>query len=163
MPRQEAFLNAAEWCTLPQTQYYCFIPLYLAAAPSNHTRSGFSYFFSKNSLSRAIVSSIARLINAVADSPHSAAWAWITSTQSFIRIFTAQIIIDIKILRCYNTTNRMNNSLCTLHSFIMRQMRIVNYSATSYRASCFNHRCLAIRNVLPSLTQCPQALGWASS
>lgn len=39
----------------------------------------------------------------------------------------------------------------------------VNYSATSYRASCFNHRCLAIRNVLPSLTQCPQALGWASS
>lgn len=61
-------------CTLPQTQYYCFIPLYLAkAAPSNHTRSGFSYFFSKNSLSRAIVSSIARLINAVADSPHSAA------------------------------------------------------------------------------------------
>ena len=27
-------------------------------------------------------------------------------------------------------------------------MNVVNYSATSYRASCFNHRCLAIRNVL---------------
>ena len=43
------------------------------------------------------------------------------------------------------------------------ELIVVNYSATSYRASCFNHRCLAIRNVLPSLTQCPQALGWASS
>lgn len=35
----------------------------------------------------------------------------------------------------------------------------MNYSATSYRASCFIHHCLVTRNASLSLTQCPQALG----
>lgn len=39
----------------------------------------------------------------------------------------------------------------------------MNYSATSYRASCFTHYCLTTRNASLSLTQCPQALGLDSS
>ena len=34
---------------------------------------------------------------------------------------------------------------------------LVNYSATSYRASCFNHRCVWPHKENKRLTQCPQA------
>ena len=40
---------------------------------------------------------------------------------------------------------------------------LVNYSATSYRASCFNHRCVWPHKENKRLTQCPQALCHFSS
>ena len=81
-------------------------------------------------------------------------------TGSFITSKQKYIILD----KITNPTKRLNNNF-EAYNVKVQELGLakVNYSATSYRASCFNHRCLAIRNVLPSLTQCPQALGWASS